>query len=404
MPSIAAFSQWLAKYLLDLGSGVLSAPQQRHLHLCVLALILLPTRRTLTNQVSLFGYGRAESSLKRFLTHAPWDTAALRARQQERLLALLQRQPAHEPIELIVDDTATAKYGRSMQGLSRHYCDGKVRWGHCKVTVFVCCGDVKVPWDFRLYRTKTTCEAQQDPFASKLALARQMLDGFTPPDGRTVRVLFDSFYMSKDMVKYVCQTRQWDLVARIESNRHVTYRGRSQKVAALAQSRRRSAWEPVTWPTREYLACQLKVKLWHGVPGTLTMTCDPDQPDQVHYLVTNRRDLWAGGVLRLYQHRWAIETYHRDAKQLLGLAHYQLRSQVGLQRHWLLVDLAYCVLRLHTCTAAAASAPASEAMTLGHLRQRAQKQAERDKLGQLMQLYERTKDVQAVYQAAGCAA
>jgi SRSO17 transposase len=403
MPSTAVFSQWLAKYLLDLSAGVLSAPQLRHLRHSLLALIMLATRRTLTNQVQLFGYQRDESCLKRFLTHAPWSHEALQRRQQERLLALLEMQPVGEPIELLVDDTATVKHGRRMEGLSRHYCDGKVRWGHCKVTLFLCCGDLKVPWDYRLYMTKATCAFEEQVFASKLALAKEMLDTFTPPAGRAVRVLFDSFYMSKDMVKYVCVTRQWDLLARIEANRHVTYRGRTQSVRALAKSRRKSAWEPLTLPTHDYLGCQLKVKLWHGVPGTLTMTCDPDQPDQVHYLIANRRDLSAGTVLRLYQHRWYIETYHRDVKQLLGLAHYQLRSRLGLQRYWLLVDLAYSVLRLQTCAAAKTQLPNSEAITLGQLRKQVQKQAERDKLAQLLAVYEQTGDRRAVYQAAGCA-
>lgn len=403
MPSIAAFSQWLAQYLLDLSDGLLSRPQQRHLQHCLLALIVLTTRRTLTNQVQLFGYQRDESCLKRFLTHAPWNQGALLRRHQQRLLALLEKQPASEPIELIIDDTATVKHGRHMEGLSRHYCDGKVRWGHCKVTLLVCCGDLKVPWDFRLYMTQATCTAEEQVFASKLALAQEMLDGFTAPAGRTVRVLFDSFYMSKDMVKYVCVTRQWELLARIEANRHVTYRGRSQAVRALARSRRQSAWEPLALPTHDYLGCQSKVKLWHGVLGTLTMTCDPDQPDQVHYLISSRRDLPAGTVLRLYQHRWYIETYHRDVKQLLGLAHYQLRSRLGLQRYWLLVDLAYSVLRLQTCTVAAQQLPAEPTLSLGQLRKQAQKQAERDKLESLLRLYDQTKDPQAVYQAAGCA-
>lgn len=403
MPSIAVFSQWLAQYLLELSDGVLSAPQQRHLRHCLLALIVLTTRRTLTNQVQLFGYQRDESCLKRFLTHAPWSAAALLRRHQQRLLSLLEKQPADEPVELIIDDTATVKSGRRMEGLSRHYCDGKVRWGHCKVTLFVCCGDLKVPWDFRLYMTQATCTAEEQVFASKLALAQEMLDSFTPPAGRAVRVLFDSFYMSKDMVKYVCVTRQWELLARIESNRHVTYRGRSQAVRALASSRRKSAWEPLVLPTHEYLGCQLKVKLWHGVPGTLTMTCDPDQPGQVHYLISSRRDLPAGTVLRLYQHRWYIETYHRDVKQLLGLAHYQLRSRLGLQRYWLLVDLAYSVLRLQTCVVAAKQLPAEQTMTLGQLRKQAQKQAQREKLATLLRLYDETNDAQAVYQAAGCA-
>ena len=130
------------------------------------------------------------------------------------------------------------------------------------------------------------------------------------------------------------------------------------------------------------------------------MACDPEQPEQVHFFITNRRDWSAGTAARLYQHRWHIETYHRDVKQLLGLAHYQLRSLVGLHRYWLLVDLAYSVLRLPTCSAEATAA----GLTLGQLRQQAQQQEERRRVDAALEAWQETGSKAAAYQAAGCAA
>jgi len=401
VPPIAAYSQSVGQFLLALSAGVLSQPQRRHLVWFVLALIVGRGRHTLSGQARTWHYARVESSIKRFLTDAPWEAAALARRWQVRVLLLLARRAAAEPIQLILDDTVCAKEGTHMEGRSRHYGDGRLQWGHCKVTLFVRCGALKVPFAFRIYVTKEVAARQGLPFFTKLELAQQMLAEFTPPAGRRVLVLFDSFYTSKVLLRYVCHQRQWELLARIESTRQVSYRGRRYRVSSLVTCAGGPAsWGPLRLESHDFVGTRVKVSLWQGLPGALIMTCDPAKPEQVHFYITNRRDWSAGTAARLYQHRWYIETYHRDVKQLLGLAHYQLRSLVGLHRYWLLVDLAYSVLRLPTCSAEAEAA----GLTLGQLRQQAQAQEERRRLDAAFEVLLRTGSREQAYQAAGCAA
>lgn len=400
MPPIAAYSQLVSQFLLGLSDGVLSKPQQRHLVQFVLALIVGHGRHTCSGQARTWPYNRVASSIKRFLTAAPWDAAELARRMQLRLMVLLNCRAADEPIQLIIDDTVCAKDGRHMEGRSRHYGDGRIQWGHCKVTLLVRCGSLKVPFAFRIYVTKEVAALQRLPFFTKLELAQQMLAEFTPPAGRRVVVLFDSFYTCKELLRYVCHQRQWELLARIESNRQVSYRGRRCRVSSLVScAGGPTQWGPLRLESHDFVGTRVKVTLWQGLPGSLIMTCDPAKPEQVHFYITNRRDWSAGTAARLYQHRWYIETYHRDVKQLLGLAHYQLRSLVGLQRHWLLVDLAYSVLRLPTCSAAAEAA----GVTLGQMRQQVQAQEERRRLDAAFEVLQRTGDREQAYRAAGCA-
>ena len=401
MPPIAAYSQLVSQFLLELSAGILSKPQQWHLVQFVLALIVGPGRHTCSGQARTWHYNRVASSIKRFLTDAPWEAADLARRWQLRVMVLLNCRAAHEPIQLILDDTVCAKCGDHMEGRSRHYGDGRIQWGHCKVTLMVRCGSLKVPFAFRIYVTKEVAALQGLPFFTKLELAQQMLDEFTAPAGRRVVVLFDSFYTSKVLLRYVCHQRQWELLARIESTRQVSYRGRRCRVSSLVScAGGPTQWGPLRLESHDYVGTRVKVTLWQGLPGALIMTCDPAKPEQVHFYITNRRDWSAGTAARLYQHRWYIETYHRDVKQLLGLAHYQLRSLVGLRRHWLLVDLAYSVLRLPTCSAEAEAA----GLTLGQMRQQAQKQEERRRLDAAFEVLLRTGSKEEAYRAAGCAA
>jgi hypothetical protein len=400
VPPIAAYSQSVGQFLLELSAGVLSKPQRQHLVKFVLALIVGHERHTCSGQARVWHYDRVASSIKRFLTDAPWEAEKLARRVQVRLMVLLNARP-DAPIELILDDTVCAKEGTHMEGCSRHYGDGRIQWGHCKVTLMVRCGTLKVPFAFRIYVTQAVCTAAGLPFFTKLELAQQMLAEFTPPAGRRVLVLFDSFYTSRALLRYVCLQRQWELLARIESNRQVSYRGRKCKVSSLVTCAGGPAqWGPLRLESHDFVGTRVKVTLWQGLPGSLIMTCDPAKPAQVHFYITNRRDWSAGTAARLYQHRWYIETYHRDVKQLLGLAHYQLRSLVGLRHYWLLVDLAYSVLRLPTCSAEAEAA----GLTLGQLRQQVQVQEERRRMDAALEVFLRTGSREKAYQAAGCAA
>jgi SRSO17 transposase len=402
IPPMQQYSRQVTKYLQRIGQGVLSKPQQRHLVMFVLALIVSNLRRTFTNQARFFGYDRDASCITRFLTEAPWEATRLLTNNQAQLSKMIARQPANEPIRLLIDDTATHKYGTKMESISRHYNDGKIRWGHCKITLFLCCGNLRAPYDSRLYVTKSTAAAEAWPFYTKLELARQMLEGFIAPKGRRVMVMFDSFYTSKKLLKYIHHERKWEFLARTESHRKVGWRGRRCAVTDLAAQQPVHSWVPLGLESHDYVGRKFRVGLWCEIPGSLVMACDPDDSKKVHYYITNRRDLSAASVVRLYQRRWYIETYHRDVKQLLGLAHYQLRSRLGLLRYWLLVDVAYCVLRLQTCWAAEKRTDDTAVLTLGQLRQQVQIEAEREKTRAIIKVWEETNDYEAAFKVAGC--
>jgi SRSO17 transposase len=367
-----------------------------------MGLIGMMQRRTLTGLAGQPGVERHESSVKRFMTHSRWDDRQVQAELQQAVFEAMACQPAEAPVLLIIDDTSTVKYGPHMEGIGRHYCNGQIRWGHCKVTLYVICGEVKVPWDFRIYVPKEPALAQGLSFASKPALAQEMLAAFPELPGRKVCVLFDSGYCSKALLKYVCLERKWDVVARMECHRTVHHRGSRLPAKQLAAERSASWWQPMG--VDDFEGGGLKVGLWHGIRGQLVMTRrDGEGLEAVHFLVTNRRDLSASQVAKLYGQRWYIETYHRDAKQLLGLAHYQMRPLRGLRRHWTLVDLAYTALRLQACRDNHLQTDTSRPKaTLGSLRRQFRAVLEQKRVRSTIEIYLATGDYQQAYRAAGC--
>ena len=63
------------------------------------------------------------------------------------------------------------------------------------------------------------------------------------------------------------------------------------------------------------------------------------------FLVSNTTSLPGMVVLEYYKKRWAIEVFHRDCKQHLGLGEYQMRKLDAVVIHLHLVFLAYTLLK-----------------------------------------------------------
>jgi len=63
------------------------------------------------------------------------------------------------------------------------------------------------------------------------------------------------------------------------------------------------------------------------------------------FLVSNTTSLRGMQVLEYYKKRWAIEVFHRDCKQHLGLREYQVRKLDAVVIHLHLVFFAYTLLK-----------------------------------------------------------
>jgi hypothetical protein len=337
-------------------AGTFGRPTFRTFASLVIGWVLCTGRHTISGAIlAARGSGAAghHARFYRLLSKARWRGGpdALGRAVLERLLPLLPRC-----IEVIIDDTLCHRTGPQIFGTAMHY-DGVassysgakgarpvLSYGHDWVVLAV---RVPLPWArgrgiavpllARLYRGVSRCPASE--YRKRTELAREMLDLLLTwlPADRSVRLLGDS--------EYSCRTLVRDLPARVtfigpalmDAALHEpppAYRGRGRppKVGRrLPSPELLAAARPARWtettveiygrPVR-LLVCTL-LCLWPTVAGSrlvrVVVTRDPRRRFKDRAFFATDPDLSVAEILTAFSHRWDLEVTFRDLKQILGL-------------------------------------------------------------------------------------
>jgi len=168
-------------------------------------------------------------ALADFFTYSPWNPVRLRLQICCYLIKwALEHNPGNSPIFINIDDSMTKKPKES-----RHF--EPVDWHHdhlgggnsysyslgfitCRIQI----GNYSFTVNYRLYMREKTVrrlnrsrpKEKRVNFRSKYSLARVMLVDLLPliPKGRKVYVLFDSWYSSKELIKF-CLKHKWHIIS-----------------------------------------------------------------------------------------------------------------------------------------------------------------------------------------------
>lgn len=219
----------------------LSQPQQRHVERLVEALIVGHGRKTLAQLYRHWVDAPDESAVSDFLRVSPWPANEMNISVSTFGLKDLLRRGALEQITPVayisLDDSLTTKDQdtHALEGVAIHYDHNASRKGtatYCKGMVHVSCrvqvGQYSYPFTWRLYlRAKTVRRLNRDrfpskrlSFKSKYRLAREMLSELKAlmPDSYQVYVLFDSWYASAKLLKFIAR-QGWFSLCALKSNR-----------------------------------------------------------------------------------------------------------------------------------------------------------------------------------------
>jgi SRSO17 transposase len=282
----------------------------------------------------------AVDGLHHFLHDSPWREEEVERAQQEMIAR--RAQSHHDMARLIIDDTPFEREGSKIEGLGIHHGPKGLVKGLCAVTAIVRTARESWCWAIRGYRPKRDCPA--GAFRSKIDLAASIIEGACVLGSRVV-VLMDTWYACKRLLNRI-EAHGWRYVAAIKVNRLLRVDGRTTAARHLAKGPRR--YVTVRLSKRRKVRVARREAVLPGVgPVAVFIT---KTAARTKFLISNDLTMTPRQAVILYAERFLIETFHRDAKQHLGLGEMWARSWQAVQRHWTLCAVAYNALRAWNCS------------------------------------------------------
>ncbi|AFZ69397.1 IS701 family transposase [Deinococcus peraridilitoris] len=321
--------------------------------------------------------------VQHFITDSPWETAPLEVVLARKADALLGGPDAC----LIIDDTCLSKFGKHSVGVTRQYSgqEGKITNCQSLVSLTLACNDVPVPVALRLFLPKEWTDdpdrcnragipEDQQRYRPKWQMALAELDQVRKNVTFGV-VLADAGYgMNAEFRQGLSQRcLVWSVgILRTQkvystdvrlSPYEVKRNGRPPKRLPIPSEQRetveavldRVEWETITWRvgTKGPLTAKFAVAHVRTADGAMLrngqhlpgeevwIIGEERKPGERKYYASNLpASTPKGQLVEITKRRWSCELMHRDAKEELGLDHFEGRSWRGLHHHALLCMIA----------------------------------------------------------------
>jgi hypothetical protein len=363
-------SALLVTFVLFLGLN-LSKPQRKHVLRTADAIIVCEGRKTLANLYRQWVEAPDASAVADFFRVSPWSeeemTQPLAAFAVVDMLQRAEAEGAEPILYASFDDSATRKDKDTHQleavdWIFDHSASGKGQTAYCKGAVHVTCrvqvGRYSYTFGWRLYlREKSVrrlnrgrARGQRLRFKSKYGLAREMLEELRSylPEGYTVYVLFDRWYASGKLIKFI-RRQGWHVICALKSNRKlndVRVDEWDQRLRQRHQRYTRVRVPAADGTTRPYLVRSVRGRL-SDVPFDVCVLISRRHPRDKNpkYFLCTDLTLSAQTVLTWYGKRWPLEVDYWYLKQPLGLGDFRMQAYEAIEKWYAVLHLVLTFLQ-----------------------------------------------------------
>lgn len=319
-------------------------PERRHFAEYLTGL-MVADRKTINGISGEFVETTDQSCLNRWLTEVKWDPKQL----NDRRLCELQKgsKTRYSPRGVIaLDNTLIDHDGKLIEdvGYFWDHADQRYLLAHdYLISNYVCPSGAHYPIEWRRFRKENVCP--EGEFKSHTDLCIELIDDAIKR-GIPGDFTFDSYFTNAEVLNHLASKGR-SYVGDLKLNRKVVYGGIEQKLSEVATQIPDQAKKPIQIgeKTYWYFTRRMRIpKVSHPV-RIVVFWKTQDDPTASKALVSDRLTWEATRMLLVYRHRWTgTETFHRDAKQQLGLGECQIRNGEGQTRHVYLVSVAYSLL------------------------------------------------------------
>lgn len=352
MPAIVEFPQVIGEALEQFGDIFPNRPQRDHFAEYVTGLIVA-RKKNVSGINAEFVDTTDQSCLNRFLTSADWDVEQLNAAR----LDLMQEDSStrYGPRGVIpIDNVLIDHDGQLIEdvGWFWDHAQDRPKIAHDYLFAnYVCASGKHYPLEFRRFKKRDQCQANQEKFQDHGVLFRELVDWVCDREIPGT-FTFDCFFSGVQNLNHIHaqkneQGESRAYVADLKINRRLEVRGKSIRVDELAASIPRQNRRELRRGDKRQWFYTTTVRLpqvRHPVRIVLIWRNRRDR-EPAKVLISNRTRWEINRILKTYRYRWTgTETFHRDGKQELGMGACQLRSGQGQTRHMHLVMLAYTIL------------------------------------------------------------
>jgi len=328
------------KTLLSFYKKCFTRPQYKNFRDFILGLIVSDNK---TVQEIADCHGRVDqSSLNRFLTSSAWDPAKINNR---RISQIKVSNKIKKGI-FICDPTFLQKFGKMMECANFHYSGmtKETEWGYCLVNSFFTDENIEFPICADFYLRKEDADESQ-PFKTVREICLEQLDYamkklpiwlFMADAGLYADFLIRDL-RSKGL-KYIIGTR-------VTNNISINQKERIS-IENYLLTLTDDDFKVYFINNEAYFLHTIDVSERGVGKEKLLISYKAGDEESIRVNVTNLLHHSDETLMNLILKRWKIETWHRDAKQHLGLEDCQMRNFGAIQKVVCAIMVAYTQLIL----------------------------------------------------------